>query len=168
LVIEPGLAPKLMWVITYILFFALAIIARGVYVFTSGILVPPLPRGSRSGRMLRPAQRIGLGGLHVGIGLAMVAVLVQSAVRRQVPHLTVREWIAAHLGFLTQICFASCVAIWGIVRPSDFVKWVQDTHPQTSLEGKFVVPSVRVLAAVMLGMALFMLASILWSPAIPR
>ena len=142
---------------------ALFLIVQGLYGLRTGVFLPFLLQPPASLRRRRTSQRIEYALGHILPGAAIVVLLIGTALRHHVTLRSVEGWFAMHTGPLIVICAASGFGLWFLVRPDTMVRWVQEANPETPLDSRAAMVIVRVVAAILLGFAILILASILHS-----
>jgi len=167
MVVELDTAARLRYVVTSGLLLALAFIANGIYVFVTGFQPPGLSRRLPSARRMGPLTRLWGGLIPSFIGSYILTLLIVMAARRHVPPLTVVEWLKTRSDSFPGIFCLGGAGIWFLIRPGTVIKWVHQSRQTAASESeqRGELLTVRLLSAMLLGMAVLMLATILWTPA---
>jgi hypothetical protein len=163
MVVELGPAANLRFVVTGGLLLALAFIGNGVYVLVAGF--QPLGPGLRRLASARPMgllTRLWAGLVPLSIGLSILALLMSFAAHRHAPPLSLGEWLKTRSDSFLNIILLGGGGVWFLIRPDTMVKWVNESRQTAPKEGE--ERGVRVLSALLLGMAIFLLVMILAAP----
>ena len=139
---------------------ALACIAQGVYVLKTGIITFFLFRPSSSVPR-RAFPRVGCGAFYICCGLWILAVLLHAPLRGSLSIKSLAEWMRVQWDTLIIGVLFSGAGVMLLARPAIGVSWARAAYPEVSADDKRALLIIRIVAAMMLGLAIIILASIL-------
>jgi len=90
-----------------------------------------------------------------------VTCLVSGAAAGKMPPQSVGDWFLARPGPLVGLGVWAGLAMYCLLHPSTMTRWVQESRPEISSDGRVVATFVRVICALQLAMLSYILASIL-------
>ena len=71
------------------------------------------------------------------------------------------NWLQTQVGPLVVGAIAGGVGVWLLISPSTILKWVQDAHKDVAIDQRQAFIIIRIIASVMLAIAVVILVSIL-------